>query len=97
MRHPDERACVGEVFHARDRGLRAQRRPGLRAALERELEAGIIAQIGRVVAVLIPGRDHHDPEPDDVCQTVPHLAWLTQIGEAGGDKTSQVVPAFDFP
>lgn len=51
-RHPDERPGVGQVFHTRDRGLRAQRRPGLGITLESELERRIISQISRVVAIL---------------------------------------------
>lgn len=51
-------ARVGQIFHPRDRRLRAQRRPGVRITLTRKLERRIIAQIIRVVAVLITRGDH---------------------------------------
>ena len=76
-RHPDERPGVGQVFPTRDSGLRAQRRPGLGITLESKLERRIIPQIIRVVAVLISGRDHHDPETDDVIQAVARLVRVT--------------------
>lgn len=97
MCHPDERPGIGQVLHSRDCRLRAQRRSGLGITLASELECRIIPQIIRIVAVLISRCDHHDPKPDDVLQAVSHLARFTQIGEARGDKTSQVVTAFDFP
>jgi len=66
MSHPDQGPGVGQVFHTRDRGLRAQRRPGLGTPLESELERRVIPQIIRVIAILISGGNHHDPKPDDV-------------------------------
>lgn len=97
MSHPEQRPQVGQIFHPRDRGLGAQRRPGLGIMLEGELEGRIIVQITRIVAIFIPRRDHHDPEPDDVFLAVLHLARLTRIGEARRHKTRQVVPAFHLP
>ncbi len=56
-----------------------------------------MAQVTRVVAVLISSRNHHDPEPDDIFQAMAGLARVTQVREARRQKTRQVVPAFDFP
>ena len=96
MRHSDQRPCVAEVLHPRDRGLRAQRRARLGTPIEGELEAWVIAQIGRIVTVLISSRDHHDPEADDVFQAVPHLARRARIREAPCDQTRETRPALDL-
>ena len=55
-----------------------------------------MVQITRFVAVFISSRDHHDPEPDDVFQAVPHLARRAQIGKGLCDQTSQIDPAIDL-
>ncbi len=62
-----------------------------------ELERRITAQPGCIVAVFISSRDHHDPEADDVFQTVSNLTRLKQIHDARRNQTRQIFPALDLP
>ena len=96
LAHPDQGACIGQVFHARDRGLRTQGCPGFGITLQRELEAGVMTQDGRVVAVLISGGNHHDPEADDVAQAVLHLGRITRVHHASGKPLCQSCFALDL-
>ena len=74
--HPDQITYSGQVLHPRDCMLRAQGGTRLRIALQSNLEGRIMPKIGRVIAVLIPGRNHQHPKPDELLQTVPHLLWV---------------------
>ncbi|CUH40421.1 hypothetical protein JSE7799_03153 [Jannaschia seosinensis] len=94
--HADQGAGVGQVFHARDRWLRTQGRPCFRATLQRDPEAGIVPKGCRVVAVFISRRDHHDPEPDDVAQTMLNFRRVTRIVQAICEPLRQTRPALDL-
>lgn len=54
-------------------------------------------QIGGVVTILIPGRNHHDPEPDDVFQTVQDFRGIARIVKARRQKTCKIRAALNFP
>ena len=56
-----------------------------------------MAQIGGVIAILISGGNHHDPETDDLLQAMPNLGRVAQVREAGCQQTGQPLPAFDLP
>ena len=75
--------------------LRITRIP-LRTALRRQLEAGIMAQIGRVIAILMARRDHHNPETDNVGQIVPDLGGIARIAQAIGEPPRQSRLALDL-
>lgn len=87
---------VGQVFHPRDRGLRAQRGPGFGTLLQSELEAWVVAQIGCIVAIFISSGNHHDPEPDDVGQDMLNLRRIAWIAQAIGEPLCQTRLAFDL-
>jgi len=80
--YADQGASIGEVFHARDRGLRTQGRPCFNATLERDPEAGIVPYGSRVIAVFISRSDHHDPETDDVAQAMLNFRRIARIARA---------------
>jgi hypothetical protein len=61
------------------------------------LEAGIMAQLGGVVAVLISCCNHHDAEADDVFQAMLNPARVAQVRDAGRQHTGQPIPALDLP
>jgi len=81
--HRDQRTCIGQIFHARDRGLRTQGRAGFGTTLKRDLEAGIVPQAGSVIAIFIARGNHHDRQADDVVQAVLNLGRVAWIGHAG--------------
>ena len=96
MPHPDQRARIGQVLHPRDRGLGTQGHAGLGAALQSELEAWVMAQADRIVAVFIASGNHHDPEPDDVAQDMLNLRRIAWIAQAIGEPLRQTCFAFDL-
>src|SRR3954447_12122991 len=67
----------------RDGGLRTQL-PVRRRTVERHLEQGIAAQVRRVVAVLVAGRDHQQAKANDVGEGVGDLIGRTWVLDAGG-------------
>jgi len=54
------------------------------------------AQAGRVVAVLVAGGDHQQPEADDVGQWMNGAARIARIGDAGGETVGDPEPALDL-
>src|SRR6056297_415765 len=79
-----------------NRRLRAQGRPRFRTTLQRDLEAGIVPQGCRVIAVFIPRRDHHDPETDDVAQAMLNFRRIARIVQAIGKPLRQTRLALDL-
>ena len=91
----DERSLLGQIFQPRDGRLRTQ--VALRGqAFERQLEHRIGAQAGRVVAVLVAGGDHQQPEADDVGNRVHGAAGITRIVDAGGETVGHFEPLLDL-
>ena len=92
----DQRAHIGQVLHPRDRGLGTQRRPGLGAALQGQLEAGIVPRSGGIVSVLISCGNHHDPEAHDLGQVVLNLGRITRINHARSKTLCQTCLTLDL-
>ena len=67
-----------------------------RQPLERQLEQRIAAQAGGVVAVLVAGGDHQQPEADDVCERMHGAAGIARIVDAGGEAAGDFEPALDL-
>ncbi len=65
--------------------------------LQRDLEGWIMSQICRVIAILVAGRDHHHPEPNDLRKAVLHLGRIAWIHNARRQHVSQSCPALHFP
>lgn len=91
----DERSLLGQILQPRDGRLRAQV-PLRRQAFERDLEQRIGAQGVGVVAVLIAGRDHQQPEADDVGERVYGAGGITRIVDTGGKTLGHLEPLFDL-
>jgi hypothetical protein len=70
--------------------------PTRRQAFERHLEQRIGAQAGGVVAVLVAGGDHQEPEADDVGERMHGAAGITRIVDAGGQTLGHLKPLLDL-
>jgi hypothetical protein len=90
-----QRPRIRQVLQPRDGRLRTQV-PVRRQAFERQLEHRIGAQAGRVVAVLVAGGDHQQPEADDVGQWMNGAARIARIGDAGGETVGDFEPLLDL-
>ena len=90
-----QRPRIRQVLQPRDGRLRTQV-PTRRQPFERHLEQRIEAQARRVVAVLVAGRDHQQPEADDVRQRVHGAVGITRIVDAGGQTVGDREPALDL-
>ena len=88
-----QRPRIRQVLQPRDGRLRTQV-PTRRQPFERQLE-GIAAQAGRVVAVLVAGRDHQHPEADDVGDRVHGAAGIARIVDTGGETVGDFEPLLD--
>ena len=84
-------APVGQGLEPADGGLRAEI-PRLRHALERHLEHRVGAQRVGVDPVLVAGRDHHHPEPEDVGDAVQGAARIARIVDAGRQPARHIEP-----
>jgi hypothetical protein len=50
----------------------------------------------RVIAVFIPGSDHHDPETDDVAQAMLNFHRIARIAQASGEPLRETRLALDL-
>ena len=66
------------------------------SAFERQLEQRIDAQAGRVVAVLVAGRDHQHSEADDVGDRMHGAGGIARIVDASGETIGDFEPALDL-
>ena len=86
--HAQQRARIGHILQARERGLRGEMAIRWQHIL-RHLEDRVGAQAGGVVAILITGSDHQQPEADQIGQAMNDLilrAWVIDArGEPLGD------------
>lgn len=92
--HAQQHARTRQVLGARDRRLRAQI-PRLGQPLHRELEHRVTAQRIGVIAILVTGRDHQHPEPDDLVETMDHALRRARIIDAPGKAPSNAKPLLD--
>ena len=90
-----QRPRIGQILQPRDGRLRTQV-PVRRHAFERQLEQWIGAQAGRVVAVLVAGGDHQQPEADDVGDRMHGAAGIARIVDAGGETVGDLEPPLDL-
>ena len=90
-----QRPRIRQVLQPRDGRLRTQV-PIRRQTFERQLEQRIGAQAGRVVAVLVAGGDHQQPEADDVGDRMHGAAGITRIVDAGGETVGDFEPPLDL-
>ncbi len=89
---PDEIVPPDGVLEARDRRLRAQRRPGQRLAVEDQLVQRVGGEPGGVVAIEIAGRQTKDPLPNQVQARVRNLPGLPRIRHAPAHSLRQAQP-----
>ena len=90
-----QRPRIGQILQPRDGRLRTQV-PVRRQPFERQLEQRIDAQTGRVVAVLVAGRDHQHPEANDVGDRVHGAAGITRIVNTSSETIGDFEPALDL-
>ena len=90
-----QRPRIRQVLQPRDGRLRTQV-PTRRQPFERHLEHRIDAQAGGVVAVFVAGRDHQQPEADDVGQRMHGAAGIARIVDAGGQTVGDLEPPLDL-
>jgi hypothetical protein len=90
----DERSLLGQILQPRNGRLRAQV-PLRRQAFERDLEQRIVPQASGVIAVLIAGGDHQQPEADNVGDRVHGAGRITRIVDTGGKTLGHLEPLLD--
>ncbi len=90
-----QRPRIGQILQPRDGRLRTQV-PVRRHAFERQLEQRIGAQAGRIVAVLVAGRDHQHSEADDVGDRMHGAGGIARIVDASGETVGDFEPLLDL-
>ncbi len=94
-RHAQQGANVGHVLQPGDRRLRGEMVVGRRDPL-RHLEHRILAKAGRIVAVLVAGRDHHHAETDHVGQRMGDQIGIARVRDAPCQPLRNAKPALDL-
>jgi hypothetical protein len=93
--HPRDRHLRGRVLQPRHGGLRAQRRPRLRQAPDRQLERRVGAQAVAVVRVLVAGDDGEHAKAQHLDDLVIDPQGIAPIHQAAGQPRGDLQPPLD--
>ena len=93
--HAQQDTNVRQVLEPRDGRLRAEC-GAVGQPIQRELEDRIVPQTVRVVAVLVPGRDHQHAKAQDGGEAVLDPLRRARVVDASGEPVREAEPALDL-